>query len=91
MTLPALDHRGRTMKNELLELLSARGLHQVQQAAAWMPRTNFSKPIEADRKQDRVSVNITQLAGNSTGGTAPEGTAPEGTGGPLSHAASCWG
>ena len=50
MTLPALDHRGRTMKNELLELLSARGLHQVQQAAAWMPRTNFSKPIEADRQ-----------------------------------------
>ena len=52
MTLPALDHWGRTMKNELLELLSARGLHQVQQAAAWMPRTNFSKPIEADRQQD---------------------------------------
>ena len=64
MTLPALDHRGRTMKNELLELLSARGLHQVQQAAAWMPRTNFSKPIEADRQQDGgVCVNVTRLAG----------------------------
>ena len=65
MTLPALDHRGRTMKNELLELLSARGLHQVQQAAAWMPRTNFSKPIEADRQQDlalHVTIEILAVA-----------------------------
>ena len=61
MTLPALDHRGRTMKNELLELLSARGLHQVQQAAAWMPRTNFSKPIEADRQQD-LALHVFLLA-----------------------------
>ena len=51
MTLPALNHGGRTVENELLELLPARGLHQMQQAAARMPRADLSKPIEADRQQ----------------------------------------
>ena len=79
MTLPALDHRGRTMKNELLELLSARGLHQVQQAAAWMPRTNFSKPIEADRQQDlalHVTIEILAVAEQHRGGLEVSSSTP---------------
>ena len=49
------------MENELLELLSAWGLQQVQQAAAWMPRTDSCEPIEADRQQDRA-LKVTSLA-----------------------------
>ena len=72
MTLPALDHWGRTMKNELLELLSARGLHQVQQAAAWMPiaedkltSASRSRPI-GSRTLPCMSPSLQSR--NSTGG-----------------------